>query len=175
MIIGITGTHCSGKTSLAQSLHDILKNQHRDVILITEVARRCPYPLNTNSTLLTQLWIIGRQIYEEELLQHHNYVIQDRILLDALYYTYDIDSELSDMLFSHFVREYIENRFDFVVWKRYNETFLDASSSEDGVRSTDKAYAKRIDEISEMYMKQCDLNIIDEDDMKEILLQRGAV
>jgi adenylate kinase family enzyme len=63
--IALIGTHGVGKTTLCFDLAARLKRLDRSVHLVTEVARDCPLPLNRDTTLDAQSWILHTQCARE--------------------------------------------------------------------------------------------------------------
>lgn len=85
--LAFIGTHGVGKTTLCYGLAARLKR--RDVVLeiVHEVARRCPLPINEETSVAAQSWILHTQI-ADELVAHarHPVVICDRSVLDNYVY-----------------------------------------------------------------------------------------
>lgn len=85
--IAFIGTHGVGKTTLCYGLAARLKA--RDVVLdiVHEVARRCPLPINQDTGLASQAWILHTQL-AEELVAAARYpvVLCDRSVLDNYVY-----------------------------------------------------------------------------------------
>lgn len=85
--IAFIGTHGVGKTTLCYGLAARLKA--RDVVLdiVHEVARRCPLPINQQTGLASQSWILHTQL-AEELVAAARYpvVLCDRSVLDNYVY-----------------------------------------------------------------------------------------
>ena len=63
--LAFVGTHGVGKTTLCFDLASQLKRLDLGVDLVKEVARRCPLPINEETTLDAQAWILHTQIAEE--------------------------------------------------------------------------------------------------------------
>jgi hypothetical protein len=85
--LALIGTHGVGKTTLAFEVCALLKKAGRHVELVTEVARKSPFPVNTDTTLEGQLWILHSQIAAElDAARHANAVITDRSVLDNYCY-----------------------------------------------------------------------------------------
>lgn len=85
--VAFIGTHGVGKTTLCYGLAARLKA--RDVVLeiVHEVARRCPLPINRETGLASQSWILHTQL-AEELVAAARYpvVLCDRSVLDNYVY-----------------------------------------------------------------------------------------
>jgi thymidylate kinase len=85
--IAFIGSHGVGKTTLCYDLAARLKRQDRSVDLVKEVARRCPLPINRDTTLSAQAWILHTQIADEIAAAAQNeVVICDRSVLDNYAY-----------------------------------------------------------------------------------------
>ncbi len=85
--IAFVGTHGVGKTTLCFDLAAHLKRLDLGVDLVKEVARRCPLPINEETTLDAQLWILHTQVAEEiAAMSLYEVVICDRSVLDNYAY-----------------------------------------------------------------------------------------
>ena len=87
MKIAFIGTHGVGKTTLCFDLAARLKRLDLSVDIVKEVARHCPLPINRDTTLDAQLWILHSQIAEEiSALSRFDSVVCDRSVLDNYAY-----------------------------------------------------------------------------------------
>ncbi len=87
MKLALIGTHGVGKTTLAYEICSLLKKADHNVELVTEVARRSPFPVNEATTLDGQLWILHAQIAAElDSASRAPHVICDRAVLDNYCY-----------------------------------------------------------------------------------------
>jgi AAA domain-containing protein len=85
--IALIGTHGVGKTTLAYEVCSLLKKSHYNVELVAEVARQSPFPVNAETTLEGQLWILHAQIAAElEAAPRAPIVVTDRAVLDNYCY-----------------------------------------------------------------------------------------
>lgn len=85
--IAFVGTHGVGKTTLCFDLAAHLKRLDLAVDLVKEVARRCPLPINEETTLDAQLWILHSQVAEEiAAMASYEVVVCDRSVLDNYAY-----------------------------------------------------------------------------------------
>jgi energy-coupling factor transporter ATP-binding protein EcfA2 len=85
--LALIGTHGVGKTTLAYEICSLLKKANHNVDLVTEVARRSPFPINEATTLDGQLWILHAQIAKElDTSAHAHHLICDRSVLDNYCY-----------------------------------------------------------------------------------------
>jgi predicted ATPase len=85
--IAFIGTHGVGKTTLCFDLASRLKRLDLGVDIVKEVARGCPLPINQETTLEAQAWILHTQIAEEiAAASRYEAVICDRSVLDNYAY-----------------------------------------------------------------------------------------
>lgn len=85
--IAFIGTHGVGKTTLCFDVAARLKRLDLAVELVKEVARGCPLPINRDTTLDAQAWILHTQIAEEiAACARYQVVICDRSALDNYAY-----------------------------------------------------------------------------------------
>jgi GTPase SAR1 family protein len=85
--IAFIGTHGVGKTTLCFDLASRLKRLDLSVDIVKEVARSCPLPINEQTTLEAQAWILHTQIAQEIVAAAQNQaVICDRSVLDNYAY-----------------------------------------------------------------------------------------
>jgi nicotinamide riboside kinase len=85
--IAFLGSHGVGKTTLCYGLAARLKARDLACEVVHEVARRCPLPINRDTTAAAQAWILHTQI-AEELVAGSRYavVLCDRSALDNYVY-----------------------------------------------------------------------------------------
>ena len=62
MKVALIGTHGVGKTTLCFELAARLKRRDVDVEMVREVARRCPLPINRETSTAAQGWILHTQM-----------------------------------------------------------------------------------------------------------------
>lgn len=87
MKVAFIGTHGVGKTTLCFDLAARMKRLDLSVDIVKEVARQCPLPINRETTLDAQLWILHQQIAEEiAAASRFEAVICDRSVLDNYAY-----------------------------------------------------------------------------------------
>ncbi|MFH1607709.1 MAG: AAA family ATPase [archaeon] len=87
MKIAFIGTHGTGKTTLAHELTSKLKKKGSDVDFLGEIVRKCPFPINENTTKKSQIWIILNQIIKEmETEERCKVLVSDRSVLDGYCY-----------------------------------------------------------------------------------------
>ena len=87
MKVAFIGTHGVGKTTLAFEMASQLKKLGANVGFLEEVARRCPFPINEDTSLVAQTWILVETIRREiELSKVYPEVVCDRSVLDNYCY-----------------------------------------------------------------------------------------
>lgn len=85
--VAFIGSHGVGKTTLCYGLAARLKARDFAVEVVHEVARRCPLPINEETSLESESWILHSQIAEEIVAQHrYPVVICDRSAIDNYVY-----------------------------------------------------------------------------------------
>jgi nicotinamide riboside kinase len=136
--VAFIGTHGTGKTTLCFRLAAHLKMLDLNVDIVKEVARSAPLPLNRNTTLDAQLWILHTQIANEiASARDHDVVVCDRSALDN--YAYLVYRFGRRLVLDALVREWMES---------YTALFrvpVLRSPSYDGVRDTSPSYQQEID------------------------------
>ena len=85
--LALIGSHGVGKTTLCFGVAARLKALDLPVEVVHEIARRCPLPINRETSLEAQSWILHTQI-AEEIAAGHRYpvVVCDRSVLDNYVY-----------------------------------------------------------------------------------------
>lgn len=139
-IIAFSGTHGTGKTTQAYKLASQLKLKGKSVIVLDEVARECPFPINKESTDITQLWILSTQIRREiKLMGRYDYVITDRSIFDTIAYSILLKNLSTSFISSYqsYVKEYYKQIFVL-----NPDTFN--FQIKDGVRDMDKVFRKQV-------------------------------
>lgn len=149
MKIAYTGAHGTGKTSSVyrRAAKEKLKSS-KNIVVLTEIARQCPFPINEESTIDSQLWMFSTQLKKElDLSLCYDYIICDRSLVDYCAYAYFVDKKLYTGMFhicNTFVHTYDKIYFNSV---KYNQYLID-----DGIRSIDFDFQQRIeDKLFELY------------------------
>jgi nicotinamide riboside kinase len=140
MKIAFIGTHGVGKTTLCFDLAGVLKRQGVHVDMVKEVARLSPLPINRQTSLDAQTWILMTQIAEEiRSAAHHEVVVCDRSVLDN--YAYMVLACGRQPAFERLVTHWI---------KSYDLLFkvpLTGKAAADGVRDTDEFFMRSIDQL----------------------------
>lgn len=140
MKIALIGTHGVGKTTLCFDLAARLKRRDVDVELVREVARHCPLPINRETSVAAQSWILHTQAaWELEAEATHPVVLCDRSILDN--YCYLLAAAGSQPQLEAFVSFWVRT-YTLLV-----RVPLWTSPRWDGVRDTDLTFQRRIDEL----------------------------
>lgn len=138
--LAFIGTHGVGKTTLCYDIGAILKKRGLHVDLVKEVARLSPLPINRQTSLEAQMWILTTQVAEEiRSAAHHEVVVCDRSVLDNYAY----------LVFAAGRQRWLEplvNRW----MKTYDLLFkvpISGRADADGVRDTDEFFMRQIDRL----------------------------
>jgi GTPase SAR1 family protein len=138
MKIAFIGSHGVGKTTLCYDLASRLKRQDRAVDLVKEVARRCPLPINRETTLAAQAWILHTQIADElAAVAQNDVVICDRSVLDNYAYLVHQAGRLPE--YDALVREWLKT-YD----RLFKVPIIDAPTF-DGQRDVSRTFQEDID------------------------------
>jgi nicotinamide riboside kinase len=85
--VAFIGTHGVGKTTLCYDVAALLKRGGWNVDVVKEVARQSPLPINRQTSLPAQIWILMMQVAEEiRSAARHDAVVCDRSVLDNYAY-----------------------------------------------------------------------------------------
>ena len=147
MKVAFIGTHGVGKTTLCYELAGALKRDDINVDLVKEVARLSPLPVNRQTSLEAQTWILSAQVAEEiRSASRHPVVLCDRSALDNYAY----------MAFSCGRQKPVES---FVRWwmKTYDLLFkvpIVEAPSPDGFRDTDEFFMRSIDALVDTILRE---------------------
>lgn len=137
--IAFIGTHGVGKTTLCYGLASRLKRRDVSIEVVHEVARRCPLPINEETSVAAQSWILHTQIAEELVAQaRYPVVVCDRSVLDNYVYLLLAAGrqDALEMLMESWMRTY-----DILVHVPIVE-----QPSPDGIRSPDPSFQRAVDE-----------------------------
>jgi nicotinamide riboside kinase len=138
--VAFIGTHGVGKTTLCYDLAAALKRQGVHVDIVKEVARLSPLPINRQTSLDAQTWILMTQVAEEiRSAAHHEVVVCDRSVLDN--YAYMALACGRQPAVERFVAHWM---------KSYDLLFkvpISGAASADGIRDTDEFFMRSIDQL----------------------------
>ncbi|HKI87110.1 MAG TPA: ATP-binding protein [Thermoanaerobaculia bacterium] len=137
--IAFIGSHGVGKTTLCYGLAARLKARDVALDVVHEVARRCPLPINEETSLASESWILHTQIAEELVAASlYPVVICDRSALDN--YVYLLLAAGPQPLLEELVS----------LWTRSYDLLIHVpivdDPSPDGVRAPDPAFQRAVDE-----------------------------
>lgn len=137
--IAFIGSHGVGKTTLCYGLAARLKRRDVGVEVVHEVARRCPLPINEETSVAAQSWILHTQIAEELVAQaRYPVVVCDRSVLDN--YVYLLLAAGRQEGPEKLVEYWLEG-YDLLVHVPIIE-----SLSPDGVRSPDPGFQQAVED-----------------------------
>ena len=149
MKFAFIGTHGVGKTTLCFELAALLKKRDRIVEMVHEVARFCPLPINRETTTDAQSWILHTEIAAElEAAYKAEIVICDRSVLDN--YCYMLQAGKAPML-EPLVRWWT------ATYQLLIKVPIVAPPGFDGLRDTDTAFQRKIDETIETVLAEWDV------------------
>jgi nicotinamide riboside kinase len=137
--IAFIGSHGVGKTTLAFGLASRLKARDVSLDVVHEVARRCPLPINEETSVAAQSWILHTQV-AEELVAAARYpvVLCDRSVLDNYVYLLLAASERQPLttLVDHWM----------VTYQLLVHVPILGRLQHDGIRAADPAFQRLVDE-----------------------------
>ena len=137
--IAFIGTHGVGKTTLCYGLAARLKKRDISLEVVHEVARRCPLPINRETSVASQSWILHTQIAEELTAEaRYPLVICDRSALDN--YVYLLIAAGPQQTLNTLVDRWMDS-YDLL----FHVPIVSAPSA-DGVRATDPTFQRAVDE-----------------------------
>lgn len=167
VFIGITGTHCVGKTTLAEKLTALSISRGLKAVTLEEVVRKVAelndpkFKIHGEQTIYSTNLIIQKQMeFENSLLtSDYDIVFCDRTVIDPLYYFFSIpknEKKLEDFLKSKTVngleicnvfdanREMFMRYQDIIYVKLGMDEAFDEQMTEDGFRDTDTTFRFKV-------------------------------
>jgi len=144
--VAFVGAHGVGKTTLCFELAAKLKRRDLRVDIVKEVARSCPLPLNRDTTVDAQAWILHTQIAREiEEMTHHDVIVCDRAVLDN--YAYLVEKFGRIRVFDELVASWLPTygllvKVPIIEGPRF-----------DGIRDTGADYQQEIDRVLEKLLR----------------------
>lgn len=164
--LAFIGSHGVGKTTLCYGLAARLKAADISLEVVGEIARRCPLPINRGTTLAAQAWILHTQIAEELVAAaRYDFVICDRSVLDNFVY----------LLLSSGGRTELEPLIDSwtATYQMLVHVPVSGDPRADGIRSTDPAFQRAVEERLEKEILRRSLPVLRLDDLpREAWLDR---
>ena len=152
--VAFIGSHGVGKTTLCYGLAARLKALDISLDVVGEVARRCPLPINQDTTLAAQAWILHTQIAEETVAgARYDLVICDRSVLDN--FVYLLLAAGSQTPLEQLVSGWI-NTYDLLVRVPIVDTL-----NADGLRSTDPTFQRAVERGLDREIERRNLPLLD--------------
>jgi hypothetical protein len=153
--VAIVGAHGVGKSFLREMLFNEARIRHPDrhVEEVKEVVRRCPFPVNEESSVCSSYWIVTEQINRELEAEARgcDILICDRMPVDPILYLLSsnleqevLDSQedygffdLQDFAYSW------SYTYDYIIYVKPHKTY---PIEPDGFRMTNKKFQLRVDD-----------------------------
>lgn len=136
--VAFIGTHGVGKTTLCLEVTGRLRREGADADMVKEVARLSPLPLNRQTSLAAQTWILMTQVAEEiRAGARHALVVCDRSVLDN--YAYLVLACGRRPSLEPFLKEWLTS-YDLL----FKVPVVGAAPA-DGVRDVDPAFVRAVD------------------------------
>ena len=152
--VAFIGSHGVGKTTLCYGLAARLKTLDISLDVVNEIARRCPLPINRETTLAAQAWILHSQIAEEILATARtDFVICDRSVLDNYVYLLLATHE------HHALEAMVDSwtaTYDLLV-----KVPIVQDPRADGLRSTDPVFQQAVEKRLEHEVSKRQLEVLD--------------
>ncbi len=145
MKFAVIGTHSTGKTELCNSLYEILSKKY-DVRIVSESARKCPFPINKNTSLEGQIWILFEHI-AEEVKNKSDIIICDRSVIDNYIYLLRKFPDFANSI-KKFILEYSKS-YDIIF-----KTEIEKEIISDGFREVDEEFRKEIDHLLKQFLDE---------------------
>jgi nicotinamide riboside kinase len=153
MKIAIIGTHGTFKTTLVYFLAGVLKAKGKNVGIIREMVRACPYFKKEHGNILAQNWVLLTQAQlEREYQETYDYVICDRSIVDNYIYAQEA-YEKEDQPLPNWIEPFVLHHS-----KTYDYLFKTPLSPmglvDDKTRSIDREWQQQIDERLKVYLEE---------------------
>lgn len=166
----ITGVFGTGKTTLINMIENRLKTLNKNVKVISEVARECPFKLNHEQNTFSTSWLIMRQMENELKYANENYdfIIYDRGLPDIIAHTKIVlRNDKNDLLFYKKLEDLGKvslDNFDYIFLSKRSDKYI---IQEDEIRVDDIDYQKILENIHVKYLRSTDKHFISLDEDNE--------
>lgn len=155
MKIAFIGTHGTGKTTLTHELVANMKKNHLDADFLGEIVRKCPFPINEDTTKKSQIWIILKQILEEmEAEEKSDILVCDRSVLDP--YIYYVNKFGRNKVIEALVLQHLKT-YKYLIKVPIRTGFLKA----DKIRSVDENFQKKIDSLMNKFLKSFNIKYLE--------------
>ncbi len=158
MKVAFIGTHGTGKTTLCYDFAAMIKKKGFSVSIVSELSREAVkrgLPINENTTVDAQGWILLNQMAKEIEASHDSQVVVcDRSVLDN--YVYILNRFGQNNFYENMI-------FSWIKINPYNFLFkvpIVGDPEHDGVRATDVKFQKEIDNKIDCFIKEKNINCI---------------
>ena len=129
-------------------LYKSLKEGFFDVILLPEIVRKCPLPVNKAASFEAQEWILAEQLKQEIENSVHDILILDRCVIDNFVYMLRNFPEKSN-IFLPFVLEHAKT-YDYIFKTVPHEKII----KDNGFRDTDPFFRKEIENLLSEFLRK---------------------
>ncbi len=137
--VAFIGSHGVGKTTLCYGLASRLKARDVSLEVVHEVARQCPLPINEETSLASQSWILHTQVAAEIVAAaRYPVVVCDRSVLDN--YVYMMLAAGRQPALDGLVDSWMAT-YDLLVMVPVIE-----APSPDGLRATDPSFQRAVED-----------------------------
>jgi nicotinamide riboside kinase len=151
MKIAFIGSHGVGKTTLCYELAASLKRLDLSVDLVKEIARSCPLPINRETTVAAQAWILHSQVAMEiELATGYDAIVCDRAVVDN--YAYMVHAAGRQPALEPFIGSWMRT-YDLLV-----KVPVMTAPSFDGTRDLSIQFQRDIDRLIDELLDDFELN-----------------
>ncbi len=152
------GTHGTGKTTLSYQQAAHYKTAGKNVKLINETARSCPFSLNLQFNSYGAMWIIHTHIKKEleAIARQADIIISDRSPIDSVMYanatgcTFGCQMQNLCRLADDWMQTY-----DTIFYIRPDGNY----AVPDGIRSTDEQFRKKVEDVFDDWIERCNMGI----------------
>ena len=159
MKIAVIGSHGTFKTTLIYFLAGVLKAKGKNVGILREVVRACPYFKGEHGNVLAQNWILLTQAqWEREYQDIYDYVLCDRSLVDNFVYgtdAYDKEDQPIPEWIEPFVLHHAKS-YNFL----FKTPVMPIGLVKDGQRSTDREWQMHMDQRIKNYLESQEIGYI---------------
>lgn len=152
------GTHGTGKTTLTYQQAAYYKTKGKNVKLVNETARSCPFPLNHLFNAYGAMWIIHEHIKKEldAMSKIPDMIICDRAPIDSIMYSLANNGCVGHQMKNLYkLAEDWMDTYDIIYYIRPDGN----DAIPDGVRSTDESFRKRVEDRFDDWMEKCNMSI----------------
>lgn len=152
------GTHGSGKTTLCYQQAAYYKVSGKNVKLINETARSCPFPINHQFNAYGAMWIVHNHIQREleAISKNPDIIICDRSPIDTVMYAI-----VAGCTVGHIMKNLCTMAEDWM--DTYDKIYYVRPSGNhaipDGIRSTDESFRKKVEDAFDDWMEKCGYSI----------------